>query len=106
MTTPAQSALIALVPTAVLVDGVRTVIQPGQPLPTLPASDAQALQQAQAAAPVYGAAHAPQAAEAPDAPEVQDTQEAPDAQPAPSAAPAPPIATTTKPSKAPAKAKE
>ena len=116
MTTPAQSALIALVPTAVLVDGVRTVIQPGQPLPTLPASDSLALQHskvAQAAAvadpPVYGAAHAPQAAEASDAPEVQDTQEAPDAQPAPSAAPAPPIATSTKPvktTKAPAKAKE
>ena len=116
MTTPAQSALIALVPTAVLVDGVRTVIQPGQPLPALSASDSLALQHgkvAQAATvadlPVYGAAHAPQAAEAPDAPEVQDTQEAPDAQPAPSAAPAPPIATSTKPvktTKAPAKAKE
>ena len=120
MTTPAQSALIALVPTAVLVDGVRTVIQPGQPLPALSASDSLALQHGKAAQPaatvatvanppVYGAAHAPQAAEAPDAPEVQDTPEAPDAQPAPSAAPAPPIATTTKPVKttqAPAKAKE
>ena len=108
MTTPAQSALIALVPTAVLVDGVRTVIQPGQPLPALSASDSLALQHGKAAQPaatvatvavppVYGAAHAPQAAEAPDA------------QPAPSAAPAPPIATTTKPvktTKAPAKAKE
>ena len=108
MTTPAQSALIALVPTAVLVDGVRTVIQPGQPLPALSASDSLALQHSKAAQPaatvatvadppVYGAAHAPQAAEAPDA------------QPAPSAAPAPPIATTTKPvktTKAPAKAKE
>ena len=102
---PSQApALIALVPTAVLVDGVRTVIQPGQPLPALSASDSLALQHskvAQAAAvadpPVYGAAHAPQAVEAPDA------------QPAPSAAPAPPIATTTKPvktTKAPAKAKE
>ena len=116
MTTPAQSALIALVPTAVLVDGVRTVIQPGQPLPALSASDSLALQHSKVAQvatvadpPVYGAAHAPQAAEAPDAPEVQDTPEAPDAQPAPSAAPAPPIATTTKPvktTKAPAKAKE
>ena len=104
MTTPAQSALIALVPTAVLVDGVRTVIQPGQPLPALSASDSLALQHSkvtQAATvadlPVYGAAHVPQAAEAPDA------------RPAPSAAPAPPIATTTKPvktTKAPAKAKE
>ena len=108
MTTPAQSALIALVPTAVLVDGVRTVIQPGQPLPALSASDSLALQHGKAAQPaatvatvaephVYGAAHAPQAVEAPDA------------QPAPSAAPAPPIATTTKPvktTKAPAKAKE
>lgn len=112
---PSQApALVALVPTAVLVDGVRTVIQPGQPLPALSASDSLALQHGKAAQPaatvadppVYGAAHAPQAAEAPDAPEVQDTQEAPDAQPAPSAAPAPPIATTTKPSKAPAKAKK
>lgn len=50
MTTPAP-ALIALVPTAVLVDGVRTVIAPGQPLPALPESDALGLQQAQAAAP-------------------------------------------------------
>ena len=68
MTTPAQSALIALVPTAVLVDGVRTVIQPGQPLPALSASDSLALQHGKAAQPaatvatvanppVYGAAH-------------------------------------------------
>ena len=49
MTTPAQSALIALVPTAVLVDGVRTVIQPGQPLPALSASDSLALQHGKAA---------------------------------------------------------
>lgn len=100
---PSQApALVALVPTAVLVDGVRTVIQPGQPLPALSASDSLALQHGKAAQPaatvadppVYGAAHAPQAAEAPDA------------QPAPSAAPAPPIATTTKPTKAPAKAKK
>lgn len=38
-----MSKLIALVPTAVLVDGVRTVIQPGQELPALNPHDAAAL---------------------------------------------------------------
>lgn len=88
--------LIALVPTAVLVDGVRTVIAPGQPLPALPECDALALQKTQAAAP--SAEPASKAAETPDAPA------APDAPPAESAAPAPPIATTAK--KVPAKGKE
>ena len=34
-----MSKLIAMVATAVLVDGVRTVIQPGEPLPELPEHD-------------------------------------------------------------------
>ena len=41
--------LIALVATAVLVDGVRTVIEPGQPLPPLGEHDERALLQAGAA---------------------------------------------------------
>lgn len=41
--------LIALVATAVVVDGERIVIQPGQALPTLSSHDAQALVQSGAA---------------------------------------------------------
>lgn len=44
-----MSKLIALVATAVLVDGVRTVIQPGEPLPELSAHDERELLQADAA---------------------------------------------------------
>ena len=44
-----MSKLIALVATAVLVDGVRTVIQPGEPLPELSAYDERELLQAAAA---------------------------------------------------------
>ena len=44
-----MSKLIALVATAVLVDGVRTVIQPGEPLPELSAHDERELLQAAAA---------------------------------------------------------
>lgn len=44
-----MSQLIALVPTAVMVDGVRTVVQPGEPLPALHPHDAQALVHAGAA---------------------------------------------------------
>ena len=43
-----MSKLIALVATAVLVDGVRTVIQPGEPLPELSAHDERELLQAAA----------------------------------------------------------
>lgn len=52
-----MSKLIALVATAVMVDGVRTVIQPGQPLPELAEHDAKALQDS-------GAANDPAVAEA------------------------------------------
>lgn len=38
-----MSPLIALVPTAVMVGGERTVIQPGEPLPELSAHDAREL---------------------------------------------------------------
>lgn len=38
-----MSKLIALVATAVMVDGARTVIKPGEELPELPAHDAAAL---------------------------------------------------------------
>lgn len=44
-----MSKLVALVATAVLVDGVRTVIQPGQELPDLSAHDERELLQAGAA---------------------------------------------------------
>ena len=44
-----MSKLIALVATAVLVDGVRTVIEPGQELPDLSAHDQRELLQAGAA---------------------------------------------------------
>ena len=44
-----MSKLIALVATAVLVDGVRTVVQPGEPLPELSAHDERELLQAAAA---------------------------------------------------------
>ena len=44
-----MSKLIALVATAVLVDGVRTVIQPGEELPDLSAHDQRELLQAGAA---------------------------------------------------------
>ena len=44
-----MSKLIALVAPAVLVDGVRTVIQPGEPLPELSAHDERELLQADAA---------------------------------------------------------
>lgn len=44
-----MSKLNALVATAVLVDGVRTVIQPGEPLPDLSAHDERELLQAGAA---------------------------------------------------------
>lgn len=38
-----MSKLIAMVPTAVMLDGVRTVIQPGEELPTLNKHDTDAL---------------------------------------------------------------
>ncbi len=41
--------LIALVATAVMVDGVRTIIQPGEKLPELSSHDARELQQSGAA---------------------------------------------------------
>ena len=41
--------LIALVATAVMVDGVRTIIQPGEKLPELSPHDARELQQSGAA---------------------------------------------------------
>lgn len=44
-----MSKLVALVATAVLVDGVRTVIEPGQELPDLSAHDQRELLQAGAA---------------------------------------------------------
>ena len=44
-----MSKLIALVATAVLVDGVRTVIQPGEPLPELSTHDERELLQSGAA---------------------------------------------------------
>lgn len=44
-----MSKLIALVATAVVVGGVRTVIQPGEPLPELSAHDERELLQAGAA---------------------------------------------------------
>lgn len=44
-----MSKLIALVATAVIVNGERTVIQPGQELPELPEHDAQTLQASGAA---------------------------------------------------------
>lgn len=44
-----MSKLIALVATAVMVAGVRTVIQPGQELPELPAHDERELLQSGAA---------------------------------------------------------
>lgn len=44
-----MSKLIAMVATAVIVDGVRTIIQPGQALPELPAHDERELLQSGAA---------------------------------------------------------
>ena len=44
-----MSKLIALVATAVLVDGVRTIVQPGQELPALPEHDERELLQSGAA---------------------------------------------------------
>ena len=44
-----MSLLIALVATAVVVDGVRTIIQPGQPLPELAPHDERELVQSGAA---------------------------------------------------------
>ena len=44
-----MSQLIALVATAVVVDGVRTIIQPGEKLPELSPHDARELQQSGAA---------------------------------------------------------
>lgn len=41
-----MSKLIAMVATAVIVDGVRTIIQPGQELPELPEHDERELLQA------------------------------------------------------------
>lgn len=63
-----MSQLIALVATAVMVDGERVVIQPGQALPNLSARDAAELLHAGAAQPEPGEGAAPQGAEsgAPD----------------------------------------
>ncbi len=44
-----MSKLIALVATAVLIGGERTIVQPGQPLPELPAHDERELLQSGAA---------------------------------------------------------
>lgn len=44
-----MSKLIAMVATAVLIDGVRTIIQPGQELPDLSAHDARELTASSAA---------------------------------------------------------
>lgn len=66
-----MSQLIALVATAVMVGGVRTIIEPGQPLPELSRHDARALtesgaaqDQAASAAQAQASAGAAQAAEA------------------------------------------
>ena len=49
MSNPNRGRLIALVATAVLVDGVRKVIQPGDPLPELHPHDEKALTESNAA---------------------------------------------------------
>lgn len=59
-----MSQLIALVATAVMVDGVRTVIQPGQPLPELGEPAAAELVQTGAASADAAAAAKAEAAEA------------------------------------------
>ena len=91
-------SLIALVPTAVIVNGERQVVQPGQPLPALTPADSTALVGAKAAreatvdpSPV---APADAAASAPAAPDGGGVGAA--AVSAPSAAPAPSPAAKTR----------
>ena len=81
--------LIALVATAVIVNGERTVINAGEPLPELKREDEDALMAAKAAREA-AQAHAAAAAPAPatDQPDTADVQAA-DAAPEPAASPPP-----------------
>ena len=79
-----KTSLTAMVATAILVDGERRIVQPGEPLPELNEPDKGALLSARAAREQHAEDPKPAAAEAPAAP-------VPSAQPlaAPAAAPAP-----------------
>lgn len=85
--------LIALVATAVIVNGERTVINAGEPLPELKREDEDALMAAKAAREAEQA-HAAAAAPATDQP---DTADVPTADPAPEPAASPPPAPKPKP---------
>jgi hypothetical protein len=92
--------LIALVPTAVVVDGVRTVIQPGEELPGLGEHDeAELVKSGAAEDPAKTAAakkvEAKEAAAA--AAEFEEARARVKAEAASTAAPAPPAAKTAKP---------
>lgn len=96
-------SLIALVPTAVMVNGERQVIPPGQPLPELKPADTAALLGAKAAreaAADPGPAAQTAAAPAPAAAEGGGADTAADSSPQPMAAPAPAPATAPAPSTA------
>lgn len=89
--------LIALVATAVIVNGERTVINAGEPLPELKREDEDALMAAKAAreaAQAHTAAPAAAAAPATDQPDTADVQAA---DPAPEPAASPPPAPKPKP---------
>ena len=85
--------LIALVATAVIVNGERTVINAGEPLPELKREDEDALMAAKAAREA-AQAHAAAPAPATDQPDTADVQAA---DPAPEPAASPPPAPKPKP---------
>ena len=94
--------LIALVATAVMVDGVRTVIQPGEELPDLGEHDEAELERSGAAedpAKTAAAKKAEAKQTAAAAAEIEAARERVKAEAASTAAPAPPAAKTAKTAK-------
>lgn len=96
------SFLIAMVPTAVMVNGERQIIQPGEQLPELKAADASALVTARAAREPHAEAASVRNAPLPSdagAEAVASPADVPAPAPTPAPAPAPAPATAGKPRK-------